>query len=305
MKQFSLPKNIVATVQLWSTVLLLVLALVFSLLPMVTIKTADHQTDIRAASDKLFSNEGVVSHVPGKITLSALDLFDSMQLFAKIYKLEVGIETAVTDEEIENVNRQAKELSELIDTKDGEEDFVNTLCLYVIITDALELHGSEELITMLLRFVVALISVIFVIILTAVLPFILLILLIVSLIKALRNIRTPEEAAPIVASKLIGCIPFILSFMLIQRVIPGMTFGSGTILLFLVCIASALVNFAASRLRIYPDNQFKYLNVLQLTSLVGSSSKTDRIVARISSPNWFRTTDSISSSSVSQGSTST
>jgi hypothetical protein len=62
-------------------------------------------------------------------------------------------------------------------------------------------------------------------------------------------------------------LPLVL--MLFQCVVPGMTYASGIVAICIISIISTVLNFAASRAREYPNEQFKYLNIVQGCSVVG------------------------------------
>jgi len=62
---------------------------------------------------------------------------------------------------------------------------------------------------------------------------------------------------------------FPLLLMLFQSIVPGMSYGAGTIGLLVIAILTAVLGVAMSRLTRYTPAQFKYINVLQGASLVG------------------------------------
>ncbi len=262
MLQFNLPRKHVSTVQLWASLLLIVLAFVFSLTPIITLKGFESGTVDKMMSD--IDLPGDVEEIKkmilqDEIPVSSPKMIGSISLIVKI----IQAATAKGEDQA----KAAEKIADYLDSKKGKEAVATAVALAIAVTKTVDFKNSDNIISFVLNIVVSLIGLIAVLILTLILPFIFGIIALTSLIKALKNIQTPEEAAPSLAKKLPGMISLPLILMLFQCVIPGMTYGSGIVAICIIAVISTVLNFAASRAREYPIEQFKYLNVLQLPAI--------------------------------------
>lgn len=259
MPQFNLPRKKVTTIQMWASVVLIVLAFVFSLTPMITFKSGGANTDeILKMAGELDVD---LRFIPEEVDVSAVTLVSMTARIAKVIG-SVDAENGDVD--------AAKDYAE---SDKAKEDLGVAICVAATLLNALDFKDAQEsdtgIIGMIFKVLVTFIGIISVIILIVVIPVILAINLIAAIIKVAKNVKTPEEAAAAVGNKLPGKISLVLTFMLMQCVVPGMTQAWGVTALCAVIIVSIVLDFIASRLREYPAKQFKYLNVLQGGALVG------------------------------------
>ncbi len=93
--------------------------------------------------------------------------------------------------------------------------------------------------------------------------------LLVSLISYLKNLKNPAAAM----TKVSGCAKTAFSFLpyylLVMIVTPGISLATSVKLMFAVCIAAVILNFAATRIKKYPSKEIRYLNIVQIMSCVG------------------------------------
>lgn len=267
MPQFNLPRKKVTMIQMWASVLLIALALIFSLTPMITLKPGKNMEKINEVASQLPFETGI--DIPTEdVDISVGKLVSLGGLIAKVIGAIPG-----ADGPTEETQAKAEELQSYIKTDAGKADITTALCFAGTIMGALDFEsmmgGDSNPIGMILMVLVTIVALFGTLIMMVVIPVIIAIQLIIALIKAAKNAATPENAAAAVANKLPGMISIVLLFMLAQCVVPGMSQGWGVTALCAVIIASIVLNFVASRLREYPAKQFMYLNVLQGGALLG------------------------------------
>ena len=261
MPQFNLSKKLVSTVQLWASLLLIVLAFVFSVTPIITLKNVENADKIIEMMEDLDLDSDVMMYIEEETEISSPKLISSIAL---IYKMIVA-----ANAEGEDQAEKAAELREFLDTEEGKKSVATALSLTVAIVKTLDFKNSSDVISFILNIFVSVIGLLAVLLMTLAMPFIFGILALISLIKALKNIKNPEKAAPALAKKLPGLMSLPLILMLFQCVVRGMSYGSGLVAICIIAIISTVINFAASRARKYPNDQFIYLNIVQGCSLVG------------------------------------
>lgn len=258
MPQLKVPRKIVSAAQLWISVLLVVLAMIFSLTPIITLKTFENADQINEMLDNI--DIGIdLGDFPEEVEISAPKLISSITLIIDVVNAATG----------EDADAQ-KSLETYIESEEGKET------LYTMVGIAASIMGTfdfEEIesdpFSIILNVVVSIIGLLTVLIMTLVIPIILIINCLVVVIKALKNIKTPENVSAAVGNKLTPMLSMTLTFMLFQCVVDGMAPASGITNILILAVVSVAINFVASRLREYPNEQFKYLNVVQLPSLVG------------------------------------
>ena len=278
MPQFNLPKKHVSTVQLWASLLLIVLAFVFSLSPIITLDVFSSVEDSELAEtfedldlDDLLAELDLDADFfedYEELEISAPKLISSVMLFVKLVQ-------AAADEDFED-------FEDYLDSEKGEEAIATALGLGLAIMNTLDLDaitgdgedsesdgGASAIISMIFGTMISMIGLFAVLGITIFLPFIFGFMALGSLIKALKNIKTPENAAPALASKLSGKIALPFTLMLFQCVVPGMTYGSGIAAIAVIVIIATVLNLAATRARTYEIEDFKYLNIVQGCSIVG------------------------------------
>ena len=259
MPQFNLPRKLVSTVQLWASLLLIILAFVFSMTPIITLKNIENADKINEMMTEL--DLGTDIPIEEETEISSPKMISSISLIVKI----VGAATAEGEDKAE----KAEELEEFLKTDKGKEAVATAVCLAVAIVKTVDVESSSNFFSFIFNIVISIVGLIAVLLITLALPFVFGIIALISLIKALKNIRTPENAAPALAKKLPGMISLPLILMLFQCVIPGMTYASGVVAICVLAVIATVLNFAASRAREYPNEQFKYLNIVQGCSVVG------------------------------------
>ena len=259
MPQFNLPRKLVSTVQLWASLLLIILAFVFSMTPIITLKNIENADKINEMMTEL--DLGTDIPIEEETEISSPKMISSISLIVKI----VGAATAEGEDQAE----KAAELEEFLETDKGKEAVATAVCLAVAIVKTVDVESSSNFFSFIFNIVISIVGLIAVLLITLALPFVFGIIALISLIKALKNIRTPENAAPALAKKLPGMISLPLILMLFQCVIPGMTYASGVVAICILAVIATVLNFAASRAREYPNEQFKYLNIVQGCSVVG------------------------------------
>ena len=259
MPQFNLPRKLVSTVQLWASLLLIILAFVFSMTPIITLKNIENADKINEMISEL--DLGVEIPIEEETKISSPKMISSISLIVKI----VSAATAEGEEQTGKSN----DLKEFLETEKGKEAVATAVCLAVAIVKTLDFESSDNFLSFIFNILISIIGLLAVLLITLALPFVFGIIALISLVKALRNIKTPENAAPSLAKKLPGMISLPLILMLFQCVVPGMTYASGVVAICILAVIATVLNFAASRAREYPTEQFKYLNIVQGCSVVG------------------------------------
>ena len=263
MRQFNLPRKLVATIQMWVSVGLILLAFIFSLMPIITIETPDIAGELSSMmSDMDITVDEDILDMLGSdnIQISPLKLVGTIGLVAKL----AG---AGSDESGET----AKELQEYLQTEEGKRDVITAVSIAFSLVNILDSKNFEggNLIGIIFNVLISFIGFLGTLILTLVVPIILLVKLIGALILVAKGAKAPETVAAKLGAKLPGVISLPLVVMLFQCVVSGMTYGFGVVMICVCAILSVLVNVFASRAREYPEEQFKYLNILQGGALVG------------------------------------
>ena len=264
--QIKLPRKLVCAAQLWISVILIVLAMIFSLTaPIITLST-----------NKGFGDD-IVNFVENELDLDLGEYeFKEDGLGITTPKL-IGSVTMLIDliSAIDDPVAQA-ELQKEIATEDGKENLVTVAGLAVVFMNTFPFDDmpNDPTFDFIFDMSLTIIALLYVIVMAFVVPIILVIAAIAAVIKALRNIKTPEDASGTVASKLTPMLSMTLTVMLFQCVINEgvMEAGSGLTTIFTLAIISVAVNFIATRLREYPSAQFRYINIVQpvaILSIVG------------------------------------
>ncbi len=266
MPQFNLPRKKVTMVQMWASVLLIALALIFSLAPMINLKSVDNAAEITEMAQGIGLS---LFEIPEDVDVSAVKLVSSVSLIVNIFTSSIPGEEGYTEDQV----AKQQELKEYMETEEGKADIATALCIAATIMNALDFEsmssGDSNIIGTVLSIFVTFIALFATLILLVVIPVVIAFQLIVAVINAAKHIANPEDAAAAVSNKLPGMISVVLLFMLAQCVIPGMSQAWGVTALCSVIIVSIVLNFVASRLREYPAKQFMYLNVLQGGALLG------------------------------------
>lgn len=264
--QIKLPRKLVCGFQLWISVILVIFALIFSLTaPIITLSTDGSfgRDVVDFIEDELDLNLGDYSLGEEGLDITTPKLIGSITLL-------IDIINAIDDDKAQ------AELQEYISTPEGKEDLVTVAGLAVVFMNTFDFDNmpSEPSFDLIFDMSITMIALLFVVVMTFVIPIMLIVAAIAVVIKALRNIKTPEDASGMVANKLTPMLSMTLTVMLFQCVINEgvMEAGSGLTTIFILAIVSVAVNFIATRLREYPSAQFRYINIVQpvaILSIVG------------------------------------
>ena len=272
MKQLNVSKRLTGHIQLWVSVLLTILMVVFSFMPIFKIKTGesgflDQMEEIIAEVAPELSIE---EDVPEEIDVSAPKLISSISTIVKVVGAMTGGENAA--------EKQA-ELDKLLSTEEGKEAMVTAMAIASSLMGSFGdiLGGSEEggeeadmnIFGLILDVMVSVIGLLSVIFLTLYLPIWAVIIALIVLIKSLKNMKTPENVSANVAGKLVPMLSLPLAVMLFQCVVPGMSYAGGIVGISILAIFSVVLGFVVSRLRSYSMEEFKYLTIVQGGGLLG------------------------------------
>lgn len=294
MKQLNVPKKLTSQIQIWTSVLLLVIATILSFTPIITLQTTKNAEDINEMLVKVAPDANLT--IPETVDVSAIKIVKSIGVGAKIIKATMNAAKSVTSEDdanqreiemdgkiyilnedgtlVEKTNAAAdlgSEIAAILDTDEGKETILIALSLASTVAsnfDTKDMSGSGVLASVL-TMLITLIALIALLVLTFVIPIMLLVSTVAALISALTNLSTPEEVATKISRKLPGFISLPFTLMLFQCVVPGMTYGSGIAGICIVTILSAVLGLVVSRLRTYDGAAFRYLNIVQGVSALG------------------------------------
>ena len=280
MPQFNLSKKLVSSVQLWASLLLIVLAFVFSMTPIITLETsldvleseAFEDVDLEELFEELELDADFLEDYE-ELELSAPKLIGSFKLIAQI------IAVSAADEE--DQEDMYEDLRDYLESEEGEEAVATAICLVIAIVNTVDFDTAQDAVenenvedaassmsVVIFGAVISIFSLFAVIFITLFLPVIFGFMVLFSLIKALSNITTPENAAPALAKKLPAKIALPLTLMLFQCVVPGMTYAKGLTAICAITIIATVLNFIASRVRTYESDHFTYLNITQGCSVI-------------------------------------
>ncbi len=265
MKQLNVPKKLTARVQIWASVLLLIIATCLSLTPIITLNTVDNADDINKMLADITPEGTETFTIPETVDVSAIKIVKSVGVIAKVVK------TTMDAAKAEDMSNVGSDIAEVFKTEDGQETIVIALSFASTVSsnfDTEDTSGSGILASVL-TVMVSVIALIALLVMTFVIPVMLLIATVSALISALANLSTPEEVATKIGRKLPGFISLPFTLMLFQCVVPGMTYGSGIVGICVAAILAAVLGLVISRLRSYEAPAFRYLNIVQGVSALG------------------------------------
>lgn len=255
MPQLNLPRRLVSTVQLWASLLLIVLAFVFSMTPIITFEFDGLDNFLEASGlegeypelDEFFDD---LEDLDG-FEVSSPKIIGSISILAEFL-------TALIEEDEDAF----EDFLDHLDSEEGHEALATAFSFAIPIfnnIDGMEDGDTATIINTIIT-MFALIAVFFI---SLFFPVIFGFSALGAIIKSLKNIRTPEVGAPALAKKLPAKITLALLLMLLQCVVPGMSYASGLVAICVLSITSTVLNLLATRCREYPSEQFKYLNIVQ------------------------------------------
>ncbi|MBQ8416352.1 MAG: hypothetical protein IJX13_05590 [Clostridia bacterium] len=265
MFQLNVPRKTTAMIQVWASMLLILIAVFLCFSPMITLQIADPEM-IEGISGMVEEMTGQdVGEIPTEIEVTCPKLLGSIGLIANF------ISAASNPEEA-----NAEELQKMLESEDGKNTVMMVAAIANSVMSIFDFGGEEgeeggdfNIVSLIFNVLLVLVATIYMLGFTLIFPFIFVIFAIIALVTALKNLSDPTIAAPKLAKRLPGLITLPMIFMLFSCVLPTMNYGWGAMGVWIVCLVSVLVNFVISRLRSYNAGDWKYLTVLQGTSLVG------------------------------------
>ena len=263
MRQLNVPKKLTATVQIWVSVLLLVIATSLSLTPIISLNTGDNIDTINEMIVKVAPDSDFA--IPEEVDVSAIKLVKSIGVMGKIMSATMK---GVKDKDVSNTG---SEIAAILDTPEGQETIVIAISMVSTVASNFDKEDTDVsgVLASVLTMLVSIIALLALLALTFIIPIMLAWSTITALVSALINLDNPEEVSTKIARKLPAFISMPFTLMLFQCVVPGMTYGSGIVGVCVASILAAVLGLVISRLRSYDDAAFRYLNIVQGVSLVG------------------------------------
>ena len=260
-------KKKVSMAQVWACVLLTVLALVMSLLPIIKLSTGDPETKAQIAmlAEKMDIN---MPEIEDDAEISAVKLVKSASLM-------VNMVSVATDKDPDP--EKVEKLEEKMNGKEGQDTALTALALVNTFVDVFDKDGEDQsedsaqtgFFTIVFEVLVVFVAIIGILTMTIILSILFAIRAVKALIVALKNKETPELAIAGVNTGLTKTFSLVMTLMLLQTLLPGMSYGVGLIGLLVIAIGSAVLNTAVTRLQKYGKDETMYLNLVQGASVVG------------------------------------
>ena len=258
----NVPKKTTGLIQVWTSILLLLIVVILSFTPIVTLNISDEETVGKLQSFISEMGIGVEIDIPSEIEVSAPKLYGCISLFAKMISA-AGSADSQTQQEIQD----------MVKTEDGKNSLLVAGAFAMSVVDLFggdEEGGKSDMIAMTLKIMVVFICLLYVLFFTLVMPIICVISALIALIHALKNLKTPENAAATISKKLLGLITLPMLFILFQCVLPTMHYASGAFGIWIACFVCVAICLITTRLHAYTPAQMKYANVLQGSALVAA-----------------------------------
>ena len=271
MPQLNVPRKIVCTSQFWISAGLILLALIFCLTPIVTLKPfGDEDSDSKTNTeffadfvDEMNIDINIKKDINDEVQVTFPKLIGSVGLIVNMVQAAGGDDDA------------QEALEEKLDSKEGKEQVGDMIALVAVIVNTFDFEEfGENPIGMIFSVMISITAIFYVLGMVFALPITVIIIAIKSIIKVCQYYKTPENASSELSGKLTAILPLILMTKLFMGVISAgggriVYEGTGLTMLFVLSIISIVFNFVATRLRTYPAKQFKYLNIVQPVAIVG------------------------------------
>lgn len=103
-----------------------------------------------------------------------------------------------------------------------------------------------------------------------VLPVVVAITVLIQLVRLLKHLKDPEEAVGKIAVAPLAYLGTAIAFMLTLTIFNGMEFGTGLNGIVILGLIGVAANIAASRMRTYAAEDFRYVNLIQGSTLLGA-----------------------------------
>ena len=264
MFQPNLPKKTVASVHVAVVCLLIVLSLIFSFLPIITLNTADPKT--AAGIVKIvnkFTDEPLNPDDFTKIDVSAPKLLKSALLISDIIKVSSKNSKATEEDKAA--------LEERMKSEEGRNTVLTCAAIVHSITSAFKENQKSDnsnIINLIFNVLITIIAVFYLLGVTIAMPIAFIVLSVKALVPVAKNYKELHTHTAAVANKLPQKLSIIMTIMLFQCVLPSMNYGSGTLGLWIISVICVFVNFASTRLTAYNKNEFIYLNIVQGASIL-------------------------------------
>ncbi len=259
--QFNVPRKITSRIQVWLSVFLIVLSLVFAFTPMISLETVSPEENAMLNEIIDMANKEGVDfdlEITETVNISMPDLVKAISAIGKVVK-----------------NKDSSdELVDYLRSESGQKTILMSLSIVHMFTDmfgnkdAAESAPDTGIVGTLLKGFASLIALFYVLTFIMIFPIFYAVTAISIVMSAVSNLQTPESVASKVNGKVIALISYPMLFILAQNMLPTMHIGIGAIMMFVSSIAAALLAFVVTRLRKYTLPQLKYLTLLQGTALV-------------------------------------
>ena len=267
MFNIKISKRALASIQAFVSLGLVVLAFVFSMLPLFSIDTSASgygedggalKEEIANSISRYTGEECLPSEIDDSVSVSPIELLSSLVLYGKIIMDNVSYES-----------EGAIEIKEWLED-DGDRSNITVVAAISATIEKMgkTVIGNESVWTIMLDVVLPIIGIIAVFILTFIIPIVMLIKMLRALLIALRGREVPEKISGRLCGSLQGTFTLLAFYMLLGCLSQIFDAGFGLVALFIVAIASSVVNAAVTRLREYDKPRTVYLNTVQGMSLV-------------------------------------
>lgn len=256
MRQLNVPRKLTAIVQIWVSVVLLFIAAGLSLAPIITLQTATQTEKLGEMLRELeLPGEELLDELPETVDISVVKIVKSVFVITNV---------VIEKQDVFSKNQEEP----LLESEEGKDTLVVALALATAVASDFEIGGSDAW-TGILPMVISLLVLLVLLMMTFAIPVMLLMSALSALFSALFHLKSPEKVSAKIGRKLPGFISIPLMVMLFQCVIPGMSYGSGIMGIFIVTIFAAVLGLVISRMRSYSLPAFRYLNIVQGMSVVG------------------------------------
>ena len=259
----NIPKRKTATIQVWVSLTLIILALTMSFMPIIKVNT-ENLTD---TIENFISNDNIdldsidLDSLPDEVEFTAPNLIQSGIFF-------VDIITFMAEEP--DPDEFTEYIEEKIDEESTHSAIATTFAIISIFSDSIppEIQVDNAM-PIIFSITVSLVAFMYIILMILVIPIILIVKAIIAFAYALANLKNPEKATPKVSSSLTGLLSILFMMLLLQCALPQIKLAWGTILMLVITITSIVINSIAIRIPAYNKQDMLYANIVQGTSLAG------------------------------------
>ena len=259
----NISKRKTATIQVWVSLTLILLALIMSFMPIIKVNTENLKNTV----EKFIDNDNVDLDdidwdvLPKEVEFTAPNLIQSSIFFADIISFT---------SENHDADALAEYVKEKVEEETSKDALASAFAILSIFSDSAnpEMNTSNPL-PMIFSITVSFFAFLYIILTILIIPIILIINAIIALAYAIANTKSPEKATPKVSSRLTGLLSVLFMILLFQCALPQVSFAWGAILLLIITAVSIIMNSVAIRLPAYRKEDMMYANIVQGTSLIG------------------------------------